>query len=74
MGLLEPLFWQELFHFHGDFGENLEISCVLLKITLRIPHPRSLISVFVIRFQCWMQDFGKWVLGADLCLCCSHMA
>ena len=22
MGLLEPRFWQELFHFHWDFGEN----------------------------------------------------
>ena len=24
-GVLEPLFCQELFHFHGDFDENLEI-------------------------------------------------
>ena len=25
VGLLEPRFWQELFQFHGDLGENLEI-------------------------------------------------
>ena len=27
VGLFEPPFWQELFRLHGDFGENVEISC-----------------------------------------------
>ena len=26
VGLLEPPFWQELLHFHGNFGQYLEIS------------------------------------------------
>ena len=41
MGLLEPPFWQELFHFHGDFGEKIEIHMLLLRIVQNEPPFRN---------------------------------
>ena len=39
--LLEHPFWQELFHFDGDFGENLEIPWVFALNCSKRPRPRS---------------------------------
>ena len=37
VGLLKHLFWQELFNFHGHFGENWEIHLFLLRIVQNEP-------------------------------------
>ena len=48
MGLLKPPYWQEHFHFHGDFGEKLEISWVFaLNCSKRTPLLEMLHPMFV---------------------------